>query len=877
MTNAKTMSSRFARLWLVSASPLALSVGFMAFASPAAAITPCSLSTPSIYSLGASGDWNTAGNWNPSGVPGIGGLSGANVCVVDGSSTVSVDTSPSVGSLQIASGNTVSLNSGQTLDIAGPSFLNAGAFTVDASTGNAVVNITGTTSLSGGGAVNLNSSASGNAFLRGNGVTLTNVDNTISGSGLIGDSGALALANEGTIDANVSGGTLDVNAGNGGVTNTGTMEATGGGTLALRNATTNTNGVIQSSGTGSTVNVIGSITGGSLTTSGGGVIQSDSGGADLSGVTITAGSTYTAGSGSTTELDNTMTNKGTLLLDASAGNATVNLGNSVELSGGGTVQMNSSASGTAFLRGNGVTLTNDDNSIQGNGEIGDSGGLAIANKGTINANVSGGTLDVNGGNGGVTNTGTMEATNGGTLALRDTTTNTNGVIQSSGTGSTVNLIGSITGGSLTTSSGGVIESDGGGTDLNGVTITAGSTYSAGSGSTTELDNTITNKGTLAIAAGGANAVVNLSGGVTLTGGGTITLSNSATGTAFLRANSATAVTNVNNTIEGAGELGDSGSLALANEGTINANVSGGTLDVNAGNGGVTNTGTMEATAGGILTLRNTTTNTGGVIQSSGTGSTVNVIGSITGGSLTTSGGGVVQSDSGGTDLNGVTITAGSTYSAGSGSTTELDNTITNKGTLAIAAGGANTAVNMSGGVTLTGGGAITLSNSAFGTAFLRANSATAVTNVNNTIEGAGELGDSGSLVLNNEATIDANVSGQTLDVNAGNGGVTNTGTMEATGGGFLTLRNTITNTNGLIKSGAGSTVNVVGTIIGGTLTTTGSGLMQSDSGGTDLDGVTISSGSTYTAGPGTDTELDNTITNKGTFAISAAGQTRSST
>ena len=82
----------------------------------------------------------------------------------------------------------------------------------------------------------------------------------------------------------------------------------------------------------------------------------------------------------------------------------------------------------------------------------------------------------------------------------------------------------------------------------------------------------------------------------------------------------------NNTIQGAGFIGDSGALAFANEATIDANSSGQNLNLNAGNGGVTNTGTLEATGGGVLNLFNTITNTGGAITASGTGSTVNVDG-----------------------------------------------------------------------------------------------------------------------------------------------------------------------------------------------------------------------------------------------------------
>ena len=71
-----------------------------------------------------------------------------------------------------------------------------------------------------------------------------------------------------------------------------------------------------------------------------------------------------------------------------------------------------------------------------------------------------------------------------------------------------------------------------------------------------------------------------------------------------------------------------------------------------------------------------------------------------------------------------------------------------------------------------------------------------LTNTNDTIQGAGNIGDSGALTIVNKATIDANSSGQDLNLNGGNGGVTNTKTLEATAGGVLQLFNTITNTGG---------------------------------------------------------------------------------
>jgi hypothetical protein len=136
----------------------------------------------------------------------------------------------------------------------------------------------------------------------------------------------------------------------------------------------------------------------------------------LKGVTIASGTTYTAGPGETTQLDGAIANDGTIALNAgAAGYSIVNLGSNVTLSGGGTVTMTPGSGYTSFLRGNGVTLTNTNNTIQGAGNIGDSGALAIANAGTIDASTSGQILGVNQAGGALSNTGALEATNGGHL------------------------------------------------------------------------------------------------------------------------------------------------------------------------------------------------------------------------------------------------------------------------------------------------------------------------------------------------------------------------------------------------------------------------------------------------------------------------------
>ena len=625
----KSLSRRIAGVGLVSVSPLALAAGLIAGAASPAAAASCTLTSAVSWALGGSGNWNASGHWSPSGVP---NSSSTNVCIVDSaSSVVTLDITASVASLQIGSGNGLSMNGGTTLNIAGPSWSNAGSFVINGGGGsNTFVELGGNAALSGGGTVqmNVNPSSGGSAFLRGSNVTLTNVDNTIEGAGNIGDSGALTLNNQATIDANSSGQSLALNAGNGGVTNTGTLEATSGGTLVLNNTIANAGGAITANA--GTVQVAGTILGGTLNTSGGGVMEGVGGSSDLNAVTISTGSTFNAAYNQSSHIDGAIVNQGTFAISGGGGaNTYVNLGSAVTLTGGGTVQMsvNPSSGGSAYLRGSGQTLTNTDNTIQGAGLIGDSGALTLNNEATIDANSAGQSLALNAGGGGVTNTGTLEATSGGVLVLNNTIDNTNGNITASGSGSTVQVSGTIKNGTLNTSGGGVMEGVGGSSDLNAVTISTGSTFNAAYNQSSQIDGAIVNQGTFAISGGGgANTYVNLGSAVTLTGGGTVQMSvnPSSGGSAYLRGSGQT-LTNTDNTIQGAGLIGDSGALTIVNDtlGTILANA-GATLRVGGGGGSLTNNGTLQVTPGSILLVTAPLTNyasntlTGGTYKVSGT-------------------------------------------------------------------------------------------------------------------------------------------------------------------------------------------------------------------------------------------------------------------
>src|SRR5260370_19785080 len=140
---------------------------------------------------------------------------------------------------------------------------------------------------------------------------------------------------------------------------------------------------------------------------------------------------------------------------------------------------------------------------------------------------------------------------------------------------------------------------------NGVSLSIGAT---GGG-------TITNGGHLNINSTGTQTsliVVNAGGaGVTLTGGGTLNMSNS---TNNIIGPIGGVLINVNNTIQGAGHVGNT-QMTLNNQGTINADFGGpgaNRLILDPITGTTTNTGTVEATNGGTLEVQGSIyANTGG--------------------------------------------------------------------------------------------------------------------------------------------------------------------------------------------------------------------------------------------------------------------------
>ena len=593
-----------------------------------------------------------------------------------------------------------------------------------------------------------------------------------------------------------------------------------------------------------------------------------------------AGDSVTLVNNTVLTVDGNITNNGTITLDATGNTTELDIGASLTLSGTGTLVLGTG--NTNYILGSsGVTLTNASN-ITGVGNIGN-GALVLANAGTINANVSGDTLVLQpDGSVASSNTGTLEATNGGTLELYGGSwTNTGGTI-SAAAGSTVNLVASvsITGGTLTTTGNGAID-DAAGQYAYLTNVTNKGTYNIINNAETVISGTITNNGTINLLPTGNTTVLYVAaGGATLTGSGSVLMGTGSTSYIF----GATGATlTIDQGISGVGNLGN-GSLILVNNSTINANisptVSTASLTLQP-DGTITNssTGVLEATNGGTLVLYGGSIANSGTIQavgsdSSGNASTVvleNSV-SITGGTLTTSGNGVID-DAAGQYAYLTNVTNKGTYNILNNAETVISGTITNDGTISLLATGNTTALDVAAtGATLTGTGSVVLGTGSENYIY---GSTGATLTIDQGISGVGNIGN-GQLVLVNNNTINANVSGDTLILQPdASVAATNNKTLEATNGSTLELLGgSWTNTTGTISAAAGSTVVLTDSvsITGGTLTTTGTGVID-NAVGQFVYLTNVTNSGTYNILNDAETVVSGTITNNGTINLEASGNT----
>jgi hypothetical protein len=581
---------------------------------------------------------------------------GTGALVVFGSSSNVLNGVTLGGRMDMASGfalqritNGLTLNSA-TVDIANSS----------------VLSFEGTSSLAGTGSIVFGAVGGSNnrLYFDGNGTTTFAAGTTVRGhSGSIGGQinigGTQVLVNNGTISADVAGGTISFT--DSAVTNNGTLSALNGGTLVLgTNVTGGASGQIVA-GAGSTVLQGGVTLNGTINTSGGGQFRPTGSASNfLDGVTFNG--------------DMDMASAFALQRVTAGGlvlNGTINVANSSVLSfegdgglsGNGTILLGSAggSNNRIYFDGNGTTTFAAGTTVRGHsGSIGSQinigGTQVLVNNGTVSADVAGGTISFT--DSAVTNNGTLSALNGGTLVLgTNVTGGASGQIVA-GAGSTVLQGGVTLSGTINTSGGGQFRPTGSASNfLDGVTFNGDMDMASAFALQRVTAGGLVLNGTINI----ANAsVLSFEGDGGLSGNGTIVLGSvgSTNNRIYFDGNGTTTFA-AGTTVRGhTGTIGSQinigGTQTLVNNGTVSADVAGGTITIVES--AVTNNGTLSALNGGTLVLgSNVTGGASGQIVA-GAGSTVLQSGITISGTINTSGNGQFRaSGSSSNFLNGVTL------------------------------------------------------------------------------------------------------------------------------------------------------------------------------------------------------------------------------
>jgi len=496
----------------------------------------------------------------------------------------------------------------------------------------------------------------------------------------------------------------------------------------------------------------------------------------------------------------------------------------VTLTGGGQVTV---ANDKGLSRMIGGSLTNVDNTIS-IASIVELGGLKNEQAGVIDATGSGyPSLASNT----ITNSGLIENTGTNALVISCSVFDqSGGGMLLAADGASIYLEGTLIGGTLKTAGKGFISSLD--ATFNGTTATVNNegAVTVRGFDTLALEGAINNSGTISLngrggVGGRARARLTIDpGGVTLTGGGSVVLNSTGLNIVTGGASAAT-LTNLDNTISGAGALG-SGSMGLVNDaaGVIDGNDALG-LILDTGAGAVVNDGLIEGTGSGGLTIRDTSvdSSSGGVILA-GNGSRVSLQGAdLIGGTLESVGSGTIKTYKGGPNTLDGTASALDNQAkvvVQNGTALTLQGAIVNSGRFQLVGSSAATTLTIgSGSATLSGGGNVLMNDSARNV-IVGATSAATLTNVDNVITGAGDLGD-GSLTLVNDAKgVIAGSQAMALIVDTGANAIVNAGVILARGAGGVTIQSAVASSGLLEADGGTLTVN-------GAVTGTGSAMIYS--------------------------------------------------
>ena len=647
----------------------------------------------------------------------------------------------------------LAVEGGVTLTLSGGSIIGT---TIEDGTVTSGGVVAGNIDVSGDTVINDSSINNGILTVEG-GVTLSASGDTISGTTINNFTNASGTIIGGNIDITGDSTFIDV------ALNNGNLTVDGGMTLTLSGVTINGTYIDDYSAgpSGSiiagTIDVTGDSAINNATVDGkGGPVESGTPGAMI------VENTKTLTLDGTTLEDLNVTNNGTLLVESDGTltlsgvtihGGTITDNGTIEVAGAVTIDTN------AVISANQLTIDNDDTLTLGaglsdtvtlSGTVDNCGTIAIGNSTLV---IAGGDTLTFDGNGIVTLAGGI---------ISGTTGPTYGTLTNNG--NTIEGYGQIGIGepnilTLNNEVGGTIEASVAGQTLTievHSAINNAGTLAAAAGATLEINvGTINNTGNIQLEGTLLVAQPNANGHhLALDDGGTVTLD----GGSILGIRNGEILDNHDNTIQGDGNIGGGNlKLTLDNDagGIVDANVAGHTLFINTGANAIVNAGTLEASDGGSLSIASAITNSGSITDNDGSILSLN--------NITITNTGSINLD-GTTSVTSLVIEGGLTLEGGNGSSTGP-------------------------GQVMLGGSWNTIVSD------LHVGHHDTLTNVDNTISGAGTIGDTDLTLVNQQyGVIDADVSGQTLTLNTGSNAITNAGLFEATGGGTLDIESSVTNT-----------------------------------------------------------------------------------
>ncbi len=546
----------------------------------------------------------------------------------------------------------------------------------------------------------------------------------------------------------------------------------------------------------------------------------------------------------------------------------------VTLTGGGTLSLSNSANNWIYQL-NGGSLINQNQTIRGSGNLGwTSSPTNFDNQALIVADQPLPLLLTGGGTSVVTNTGILRAENGGQLRLNSATVENNGGIIEALDDSTVALFSSIVrGGTFQTTGTGEIATANGSNLLDGRVdaINNTGTIRIANAHRIYANGTLDNTGTIRLDSTVSPTYLQCSDEpLTLTGGGTIALSNAANNLIYRDGNGS--LVNIDNNIRGSGRIGwTSAPTNIDNQGTIVADQSV-PLSIQGGvNAVLTNTGSVRAENGATLNFQSAVVeNDGGVIEALDNSTVTMASTVITHGTLQTQGTGVIQS----ADANAylANLTNAGNFAVPNANRVYLTGNIENTGNIDVVSVASNTYLHVTDGdVVLTGGGTVNFSDHPNNWLYSQGPVGKLI-NMDNTIRGSGRLGwtssptniDNHGLIVADQANL--------LSISSGTGATfRNFGTVRAENGATLAFSSAnVDNAGGVIEALAGSTVSIASTnIVGGTIQTSGDGVIQSGNTTAGLDGVTNTG--LYLVPSATRVYLSDTIDNEGRIELASTG------